>query len=478
MPLRKPHTWLFAALLIYFLYFFHLTAAGMLGPDEPRYASIGREMARSGDWITPRLWGEPWFEKPPLLYWMTAAAFRLGLRDELAPRLPVALVSVAFLAFFFWIVRRDFGERIAWFAALILATSAGWIGMSQAAVTDIPLAAAFSAAVLLSLRWVQKGERAQLPYAAALLGAAVLAKGLVAPALFLPVLWFGRRRLLDLLRPSVLGVFLLVAAPWYIACFVRNGWPFLNVFIWQHHVERVFSPALQHGQPFWFYLPVFLAAIFPWTPILPFTLRPDVRRAGSVLLVIVAFGLVVFSIPLNKLAEYLLPLLPSTTLLLALALAGLSDRVASWCLVLCAAFAGMAPLLAAILPDAVARGLTRSHPVSMNWLFPAQVILCLLVKLLRPSVAAAVVAGIVTAAVIYLKIVSLPLLDQAATARPIWREVSSRSDQVCVEQMHRAWRYGLNYYSVTPLPGCDSVPKPLHIVQDDARPPLLQPHLP
>ena len=67
------------AVLLYFLLFFALTGSGLLGPDEPRYASIGREMARSGDWITPRLWGEPWFEKPVLLYWMTGAAFKAGL---------------------------------------------------------------------------------------------------------------------------------------------------------------------------------------------------------------------------------------------------------------------------------------------------------------------------------------------------------------------------------------------------------------
>src|SRR5689334_6626849 len=149
----------------------------MLGPDEPRYAAIGREMARSGDWITPRLWGEPWFEKPALLYWMTGAAFRLGLSEDLAPRLPVAIVSVAFLAAFFFLLRREFGERAALFATTILATSAGWIALSLAGLTDIPMAAAFSLAVLLAWRWTQKGDSTQLPYAAAALGIAVLAKG-------------------------------------------------------------------------------------------------------------------------------------------------------------------------------------------------------------------------------------------------------------------------------------------------------------
>ena len=87
------------------LYLTSLTAMGMYSTDEPRYADIGRAMARTGDWITPHLWGQPWFEKPPLLYWMTAAGFRAGLGTDLAPRLPMALLSVAFLAFFWWRLR-------------------------------------------------------------------------------------------------------------------------------------------------------------------------------------------------------------------------------------------------------------------------------------------------------------------------------------------------------------------------------------
>src|SRR5260370_39901224 len=145
--------------MISFLYFFHPPATGMLGPDEPRYAAIGREVARSGDWVTPRLWGEPWFEKPALLYWMTGIAFRLGLGEDAAPRLPVAMVSVVFLALFFFLLRRQFGERPAWFATAILGTSAGWIGLSHAGVVDIPLAATFSLSVLLARSWAQKGDR-------------------------------------------------------------------------------------------------------------------------------------------------------------------------------------------------------------------------------------------------------------------------------------------------------------------------------
>ena len=131
MPRRLPHSAWFAVPLAAIVYFYGLSTAGLLGPDEPRYAAVAREMAHSGDWVTPRLWWEPWFEKPPLLYWMTGAALQLGLGPDLAPRLPVAALSLAFLGFYWWILRREFGTQPAWYAVLILGTSAGWVGYSQ-----------------------------------------------------------------------------------------------------------------------------------------------------------------------------------------------------------------------------------------------------------------------------------------------------------------------------------------------------------
>src|SRR5689334_16562351 len=97
MPRKIPRVLWIVLPLAYLQYFHHLNAVGVFGPDEPRYASISREMAQSGDWITPRLWGEAWFEKPALLYWMSGLGFRLGLGPELAPRVPVALFAVLFL---------------------------------------------------------------------------------------------------------------------------------------------------------------------------------------------------------------------------------------------------------------------------------------------------------------------------------------------------------------------------------------------
>src|SRR5215475_8689291 len=122
MPRKMPRLLWLAIPLAYIVYLHGLSATGLLGPDEPRYAFIARAMAETGDWVTPRLYGEPWFEKPALLYWLQGAAFRLGISNDLAPRLPVASLAAAFLVFYWWVLRREFTCRAAWLAVLILGT--------------------------------------------------------------------------------------------------------------------------------------------------------------------------------------------------------------------------------------------------------------------------------------------------------------------------------------------------------------------
>src|SRR5215472_7478744 len=137
-------------------------------------------MSKSGDWVTPRLNGSPWFEKPPLLYWTTAAANRLGLRDEWAARLPVALISLAFLAFFHGALRREFSPSVALSATAILAGSSGWLTASFAAVPDLPMSAALASAMLMALFDKSPSQSSVRGWVAgALLGLAILAKGLV-----------------------------------------------------------------------------------------------------------------------------------------------------------------------------------------------------------------------------------------------------------------------------------------------------------
>jgi 4-amino-4-deoxy-L-arabinose transferase-like glycosyltransferase len=461
--------------LAFFLYFFGLAAAGLSGPDEPRYASIAREMARSGDWITPRLWGEPWFEKPALLYWMEAAAFRLGLSADLAPRLPIALASVAFLIFFYWVLRREFGDPAAAYATAILGTSAAWLAFSHVGTTDLPMSAAFAAAMLLSLGWLERGDRRWLPVAAALLGIAVLAKGLVPLVLAVPLAWMGRRRLLDWFRPTVIAAFAVVALPWYVLCFLRNGRPFLETFFWQQQFARFVTPERAHGQPFWYYAPVIVGALFPWIPALVPIARPslysDTRR--RFLLACVLFGLLFFSASRNKLPGYILPLIPALAALAGIALADAKR----WVLTATAALLILLGPIAAILPTALAAGISRSAlpPFHWTWLLPALAALAVwyLDRTGSRGAAMALLAAAITAGTVGIELRVLPEVDRVASARPLWNAVAPIRDHVCVASLHRSLRYGLNYYSVTPLPDCHQEPREIEITQDPGQPPRL-----
>jgi 4-amino-4-deoxy-L-arabinose transferase-like glycosyltransferase len=461
--------------LAYLLYFYHLNTVGMIGPDEPRYASVAREMARSGDWVTPRLWGEPWFEKPALFYWMTAAAFRLGLRAEMAPRLPVALMALAFLGFYWWILKREFGRIPAWCATLILGTCVGWIAYSQVGVTDLPLAASFSAAMLLCLPWIAKGNTRLLPVAATMLGIAVLAKGLVPLVLALPLLMQGRR-IRDLLCWHVVLPFLLVALPWYALCYLRNGWQFLNVFFGQQTFSRFYSTALQHPQPWWFYLPVLLAGMLPWAPLVFLVRRRwwhDPRR--RFLIALVLFGLVFFSMAVNKLPGYLLPLIPTIAALMGLGLDEVPD-LRPW-LASCALLLVVYPIAARILPVAVVAGLSRAPRPGFDWtwLLPVGVAIVLWTLPLKPKrlLAVAALAACTAAAIVYLKASALTELNHWASARGLWQQIAGRTADVCVESLPRDWRYGLNFYSEAPLPDCAQERRPLVIRQTPGEVPHL-----
>jgi 4-amino-4-deoxy-L-arabinose transferase-like glycosyltransferase len=410
-------------------------------------------MARSGDWITPRLWGEPWFEKPALLYWLIALGNIAGLGPELAPRLPVALVSIAFLVFYQRILAREFGSRAAWFATAVLGTSAGWLGFSHAATTDLPMSAAFASAMLLSLAW----RRTELVIAGVLMGLAVLGKGLVPLVLAVPVLWYGRRRLLDLAWPA--AACLLTCIPWYALMIVRHDGAFIDEFFWRHHFGRFGTDELQHVQPFWYYLPVLIGAFFPWSPALMLLFQrriySDERRLF--LVVWLLFGLLFFSASTNKLPGYLLPLLPAAAALLGIAL---SEAVRlRWLLAGCALLLALLPAIGSILPQALEEGLTRADwslgPWPVAILFAVHALLTS--RLSRPErAAAAIVAGVV-AGVLYLKLTALPMVDAAASARPLSRRGAGK---ICPEQFPRSIRYGLNYYLGAPLTECTPPERP------------------
>ena len=463
------------------LYLYKLDGAGVLGPDEPRYAAIGRAMAHTGDLITPRLWGSPWFEKPPLLYWMTACGTWAGLNPELSARLPVALLSLLFLALAFWLVRREFGAEAAAMSIGALGTSAGWVAYSDLCLTDLPLAVFFSLAVLLALPLLRATPDTlhvswRFTLIGACIGLATLAKGLVPMALALPFLWFLRRFWRQSWTAAV--SFCVVTLPWYLAAYAKNGQLFIRELFWKHHVERLYSPSLEHVQPWYYYVPVILAGLFPWTPLLGlFAWRHSIWDSRRRFLAsIVVFGFLLFSISLNKLPGYLLPLIPSVFVLMGAQFETQSfvQLSRAW-LLACALLVAAIPMLVSLLPGSLAAGrlsrIAGMPSVSRTEAFYIAVPVAV-VFLARRSWIALLLVLCIVAGGIYLKTVAYPLLDRNVSARQLWhqlREVQS----VCDGGVNRDWMYGLSFYRGSALPACNNTKFSFMLRSEGHGPPIL-----
>lgn len=469
------------ATLCWIIYGIGISDRGLVAPDEPRYAAIAHEMAVSGDWVTPRLWGEPWFEKPALLYWMGALGEVLGIDGDLAIRLPVALASFAFLFVFYTLVRRSFGREDADGATVLLATAAGWAAYSQIGVFDLPLAAATSLSLVALLGWVEDArDKRLLPLFGAALGVGVLAKGLVAPAIAtLAVLSVCRDRGIapvarDLFSARTLVPFGAVTLPWYGLCYWRNGTAFLEEFVWRHHVLRLFSSELQHVQAWWFYLPVVLLGLAPWTPLVVSAVASTDWRDDARMRFLGAWALgtlAIFSLSTNKLPGYVLPAIPPLCLIAGRGL----GRAPAWAwtgsgLMLC-----LFPIAAAVLPAALADGLPAAWPPASTAWIPVAGFLALAAAVGavaatgRPAVAAALVAA--GAAVGYWNLKSLTFgdLDAVAGSRSVWQEQSDLADSTCIGDVRRHAEYGLRYYSENRLRPCALDPKPFHLNGDPPR---------
>ncbi len=327
---------------LYICYFSHLGAIGFVGPDEPRYAWIARDMAETGDWVTPRLYGKPWFEKPPLFYWGAALCFKLFGVSEAAARLPSAVSALLATLALAWLALRLYGAETARWLLLLLPSTVGMIGFSHAAATDMPFSSMLTIAMVCAVvvLGLTRNENSpvlpQTPWLALVLlgfflGLAVLAKGpagiiLVGGAVIFWALFTKRwRDAFRLLHPAALASFCFTALPWYILCARRNP-DFFRIFIIEHNFKRYLTPEFQHIQPFWYYAPILLIAFLPWTGLFLWSAfsgavhlwRTRCTKESTWLLICWAgFSVAFFSVSQSKLPGYVLPAIPAISLILS-----------------------------------------------------------------------------------------------------------------------------------------------------------------
>ncbi|TWT71467.1 ArnT family glycosyltransferase [Crateriforma conspicua] len=298
----------------------------LIEPDETRYAQIAIEMIKSRDWVTPTLDGEPYLDKPPLMYWLTALSFQTFGTTETAARLPSMLAALATVLFVFGWGSRVVGRRSAWLGAMSLSLCGGFVLSGRFLILD-SLLTFFTTLCLLSGYIAVRGQRHRPVWwmvsgVACALG--VLTKGPVALVLCAPPLVVSGWLRADHSRTRVLHwvafvvPMVVVCVPWYIAVAKFNS-QFVDYFFWEHNYQR-FMRGSNHEQPFWFYIPIVFAAMFPASLLLPsmgvFVVSPANRKRSlrskdlGFLVCGAIWVLVFFSAASCKLPTYILPAIP------------------------------------------------------------------------------------------------------------------------------------------------------------------------
>ncbi|MFZ5449221.1 MAG: glycosyltransferase family 39 protein [Thermodesulfobacteriota bacterium] len=368
------------------LFFYQLGTAGLMDPDEGRYAEIAREMLALKDWLIPHLNLLPYLEKPPLVYWLTAASFKVFGESAAAARLPVALSALAGVFLAYGLGRALWGPVAGVLGGLVLATSAGYVVLGRILTLDMTFALFLNLAIGLGYLALSRERPGLWPWAYLALALAVLTKGPVALVLA-GLIWvigtavnhWSWRSLINIRGWLLLA---LLTLPWFIA--VQWRYPeFFRFFILEHHLLRFLTPAI-HPEPVYYYVPILLGLLLPWTWLLPWTLGrknpwqdPDERF----LLIWAAVIVVFFSLSRGKLVPYILPALLPLALVVGNSLVELAgpgrlsfnSRVLKTCLTIWAITGVALVALNFWPPEPLTRALSRAGLAS-----PYLLIVCLI----------------------------------------------------------------------------------------------------
>jgi 4-amino-4-deoxy-L-arabinose transferase-like glycosyltransferase len=348
---RPALVWLFLAIAAIIVYFSGLTVP-LLGPDEPRYAQVAREMFERGDWITPTLGGFHWFEKPALLYWLEITAFNLFGVSEFSARLGSALFGLGTVACL-WLLGRSIESdstnndqrttnTLSNWLALIAASTVGIIAFAHGASFDIILTFPVTASLVSFFIYESQKRYAWLFSFYFFIGASLLAKGLVGIVFPFAIVGFyhvlTRRfptRALIVSSPWGTLLAIAVASTWYLPMYLLNGWEFVDQIFIQHHFQRYTSNKYLHPQPFYFFFWVLPLMTIPWLPFFVASIwnagrriltigtagdeKTDTNRQSLRLFSIawISVPLVFFTFSGSKLPGYILPAVPAAIILTA-----------------------------------------------------------------------------------------------------------------------------------------------------------------
>ncbi|WP_418627165.1 ArnT family glycosyltransferase [Anaerosinus sp.] len=311
--------------------FSNLSGFPLLDPDEPVYAETPKEMILSNDFLSPKIYGEYWYDKPPMYYWLVAMSYQVFGINDFAARFPSAFLSLLSIIAIYFYGKKLFNHKVGIYSALILVTSIEFFYLGKAAVTDITL----NFCLMVSL-FAFLSRQYYTFYIFA--GLAVLTKGpigLFFPGVivFLYLVCLKKFHLLSemkILSGSI--IFCLVALPWYIYMYSLHGSAFIDSFLGFHNITRFTSPEHPSGLLWYYYLPVLLVGFFPWITLLFQSIYKsfsDSYGKFDHLLFLNLWAVIIllfFSISKTKLVSYILPMFPALAMLVGWYLDKLTGR--------------------------------------------------------------------------------------------------------------------------------------------------------
>lgn len=322
-----------ALLCLVALYFWGNGALPVTAPVEVNYAQTAKEMLAAGDFLSPQIYGNYWYDKPIFFYWELLAAFSVFGVTDFAARFFPALFAAAGLGLTYAFARRLYDERTAFWSALILGTSVLYSFLAKLILTDLSLFVFFGGTLAAFYIGYRERRRSFFYIAYACAGLAVLTKGPIGfllPGLIILIFLLAARDLSALGRiclPTGLLVFAAVCAPWYVYMYLVHGADFVNTFLGIHNVLR--ATVSEHAQwdVWYFYLGIYVLGMFPWSFALPLALfrawrvRPVVETRTLFLLVWAIVVPVFFQMMATKYPTYSFPAFLPTAILTARLLA-------------------------------------------------------------------------------------------------------------------------------------------------------------
>lgn len=325
---------LILAILLGSLFAFRLGSHPLAPPDEGRYSEIPREMVVTGDYVTPRLNGLKYFEKPPLVYWQQAFFIKHFGLSEWSLRAGNALFSLLLCLFCYFTAAKLYGRLSGIFSATILATTFLFYAMSRVVVLDMPFTMFFCSGlfcILLHLKTnIQSKVGGWLYGFYIFIALAILTKGLVAIALAGTILFlwlivlkdwkFGFANLKTIFSFKALLLGLVVAVPWHVLVWCESP-EFGHFYFYHEHFLRYLTSVHDRYKPFWFFIPILWLGLLPWNGFLfdaikkafkEFRLNQKETDSKILLLLLIwpAFIFVFFSVGNSKLIPYILPVFP------------------------------------------------------------------------------------------------------------------------------------------------------------------------